>query len=149
MTRSHPPRSFLRLMMGRWGVWALFLTIFAVPFALIWRTAETPLDGRVPGIIALGAGGVAALLWLRSVGRAIRLKRLRRTGIPTPARVTGHTKTGNKRGGAPIYRADWRTETGLAGHTPPLQTRRLPKVGEEITILVDPSGRGGVWEAEV
>lgn len=147
---KHPPRSFFRLMMGRWGIWALFLSLFAVPFALIWRAAETPLDGRVPGNIAMIAGGVAALMWLLSVRRARRLTALRRHGVPKAARVTHHTITGNKSSGAPIYRADWQTECGLEGHTVPLHRKRLPDVGTPITILVDPTGRlGSVWEAEI
>lgn len=146
----HPKRSFFRLMMGRWGVWAAFFSIFTIPFFMFWRTAETPLDARVPGIIALMAGSVALLFWLLSVRRAQRLTKLREIGLPTQASVTGHTKTGNKNTGAPIYRADWRTVNGLEGHTPPLLRNRLPPVGEKITILVDPTGQlGGVWDAEV
>ncbi|MEM8791012.1 MAG: hypothetical protein AAGE80_05310 [Pseudomonadota bacterium] len=58
---------------------------------------------------------------------------------------------GNKRvGDATIYRADWRTDNGLEGCTVPLHRKRLPDVGETITVLIDPNGRlPGVWEAEV
>lgn len=146
----YPPRSFFRLMMGAWGVWAVFLTIFTTPFFLIWHYAETPLDGQVPGVIAGVAGGVAVLFWLLSIRRARRLTRLRRIGMRTPARVIAHTKTGNRRGGGVIYRAEWRTETGLEGHTVPLRSERLPDVGEVIIVLLDPGGQlDGVWEAEV
>lgn len=142
-------RSFLRLMMGRWGVWATFLTFFSGVFWAFAFASVNPEEIRVTRTIATGAGSVALFLWFLSVSRAHRLRNLRRVGKPTSATVIAHRKRGNKSGGAPIYRAEWRTDHGLEGNTPPLRSERLPPVGSTITVLVAPNMRSGVWAAEV
>jgi Protein of unknown function (DUF3592). len=97
----------------------------------------------IPGL-ALLLGGLYALRGaLRQI--ASRRRALER-GEARQASVTAIKPSGRRDAG--IARLHWTDITGASGITAPRGQARMPLVGSEITIFVDPVEGNGYWEGE-
>lgn len=100
--------------------------------------------------------GIAALLFLMPTigafyvvwGNLPSMWRAARSGITRQARVTGITETGWKVNQHHLYRVEWRDQTGLTGQSRRRRHGALPKVGETITVHLDPRADRTWWQGD-
>ena len=106
--------------------------------------------GRIGFWLTAICGGIAAWAGLKATRKARRLMRLRDSGFRRQVVVEAHVDTHVKVNDVPHWKATWREPDGRSGETLGQPREALPAVGDEITILIDPDGKGpGVWEGDV
>ncbi|MBL9046534.1 MAG: DUF3592 domain-containing protein [Tabrizicola sp.] len=103
------------------------------------------------GQIATGIFGLATLVMARLGWRKARQAAwMVRHGVPRQATVSRHVNTRVEVNDQPRWRAVWHDSTGREGSTRMARLDRLPEVGSQITILIDPEGRrDSIWEGDL
>lgn len=96
----------------------------------------------------LAVAGLAVVAWAR--GRAAGLVWMQRNGLPRPAEVIRHDRTGIRVNKRPLWRAVWRQDDGTEGQSAAQRPENLPGIGSRITVMVDPERhRPAVWEGDL
>lgn len=96
------------------------------------------------GMLVTGMFGLwAAIATWRSLAAQ---RRAAQTGERRMARVVAHHGQGRRSSKA--FVAEWLDSAGLTGRTPSAHESKLPAIGEEIPVYVDPRSGRGFWQGE-
>lgn len=94
------------------------------------------------GWIGAGIGGLAALISGRIAWQgAAQARWLARNGVRRQVTVTDHRETLVRVNGRLLWQALWREADGREGASRMAPRDRLPAIGSQITVLVDPQGQ--------
>ena len=138
-------------------------------FKRLQRGQQIPVrylpDNPVVSEIEFGANDTLALIGLIGVVaslsiatfagrkawvRASQFQWLRQQAVQRRVKVLDHVQTNVRINDIMQWRATWREDNGREGQTRMAPPRRLPQIGEEITIYIDPHGKlDSVWTKDV
>jgi hypothetical protein len=106
--------------------------------------------GRIGMIGATVSGLVALALGRRAWSRASYATWMGRNGFRRQVTVAAHRVTNVRINDVQQWQATWQEADGREGASRMADQHKLPAVGSQITILVDPDGRReSLWEGDV
>jgi hypothetical protein len=102
---------------------------------------EAAFIGMAGIVICLAAALLAFGLGRRAWRNAVAAGWMARNGQRQTAWILDHVRASPILLGSPLWRATWRAPDGMIGASACTAKFRLPAIGREVTILVDPENR--------